>query len=400
MTTPKPTNLSLLGLPTEIRLLIWKYAFGNAEIPLYLASGPDDADSWNDYPDCEECLKAKSFEQSSLEPTLPSSRIADQVPRLTRAYTEEFESLVISKQVYAEALEIFRSSLTFHIKSSESLAFLRQYAPLQLRNSITKLMLYIHFTKQNEVAWYVRLLQLNDITPNLRHLAINYHMRPPSSYDNLANAIYMSMPLLALNPPFNRPLYVVKEQDRTDACVRRSNGRTIPCTDPQPGVTIHTAYRRRSVLFSSDFLGEITTDDAIDEHTAVIRALFINDAYTTAAEVFIASDTCHRGWGSLPPYQIPRVEVPGELINIRGGRALYESLLHVAHQLEKPWFEKLQKRKVLELYMEYTGMMREDAEELLERQIEGMGDGAISIFLESLMEGDEIVLQPGPHSDD
>lgn len=384
---------TLLELPSEIRSLIWEYAFGSADIDLYYQLGTGDTIFGSDCSECEECTKTTHATRSTFEPVVRSGTTTKTIPRLAWGYLQQLESLLACKSIYSEAIGLFQSTLTFHIKSSEILAFMRSFAPLQLRQRVTKIVLYIHFQNQNEMAWYNRLVELNRILPGLRHIAINYHMRPPTSYSELADAIYMSMPLFALDPPFNKPLYVVTEHNRSKHCLRCIDGQLIPSTDPRQGLSIHTAYKERDILFSSEFLGDVTTDDVIDEHTSVVRALFDDENYIAASNLFLASDTYHRPWRNYPPWKIPRTEVPGELINIRGGRALHDALVQVSHRFEKPWFEKLQRRRILELYMEHASMTREEAEELMERQIASMGEDGIAGLLEMLTEdgGDILV---------
>lgn len=386
MTTMAANKKTLLGLPSEIRLLIWVYAFGNTNVNLFYTLR--DHFVWNDCPNCEECMKMPQEPNFILD---HNATFVEQIPWLTRKYQDKIDKLLLCKTIYSEAIDIFQSTITLHVKSCEMLAFIRMFAP-RTRAKFTRIVLYIHFENQNEMAWYCRLVELNNILPGLKHIAINYHMHAPASYHELGDAIYMSMPLLALNPPFNKPLYVITEANRSDLCSERINGRISPCVDPQPGVSIHAAYKKREILFSSAFLGDVSTDDVVDEHTSVVRALFDDEAYVSAAKAFLASDTYHRPWRAYAPYGIPRTEVPSELISVAGGRTLLDALVQVSHRFEKPWFEKLQKRRIIELYMEHAEMTREEAEELVTRQIDGMGEDGISGLVESLLD-DEGELQ-------
>lgn len=388
MSTADIKKATLLGLPSEIRLLIWEYAFGNIDINLYYESNARGLCLWQDSPDCEECAKNSDEMVHHFSPPVPHGSIVEQIPWLTSKYQKQIDLLSMCKTVYSEAMDLFLSTLTIHVKSSETLAFIRSFAPPRFREKITRIVLYIHLQNQNEMAWYTRLVEINRILPGLRHIAINYHMHAPASYNELGDGIYMSMPLFALNPPFNKPLYVVTEPNRSETCARRIGEKIIPSTDPRPGVSIHTAYRKREILFSSAFLGDVTTDDVIDEHTSVIRALFEDEAYVSAANLFLESDDYHRPWRTYGPYTIPRTEVPGELIMVRGGRALLDALVQVSRRFERPWFEKLQKRRIVELYMQHGEMNREEAEELVTRQIAGMGDEGVAGLLEMLVDDD------------
>lgn len=236
------------------------------------------------------------------------------------------------------------------------------------------------------MAWYVRLVELNTILPGLRHIAINYHMAPPMSYAELADAIFVSMPIFDLNPLFNRPLYVATSQSRSKACSRNIDGRIVPATDPQPGLTIHTAYKGRDILFSSELLGEVSTDDVIDEHTLVVRTLFQDEDYIAAASLFLSSDVYHERWKRYKAWEFPRTEVPGEIISVRGGRALYDAIEQISHRYERPWFERLQKKRIVELYVELCGLTKEEAEAMLERTLERMGgDNILTQILASLL---------------
>lgn len=378
---------TLLGLPSEIRSIIWKYAFGNLDINLYhgphaLGRASPGRDSGYDCSECEECLRTSRIGR----PT--GWREHSWIPSLSEEYQQRFAHLLICKTIYSEAVHIFQSTAIFHVKSSETLALLRSCASPQLRQQITRIVLYVHFQDCNEMAWYLRLVELNRILPGLKHIAMNYHMQAPLSYRELADAIYMSMPLFALDPPFSRPLYVAAEYQRSEACRRIEHSQTVATIDPRPGLTIHTAYKKRDMLFSSEFLGDVSTDDVIDEHTQVIRTLFEDPDYVAAVTTFLASDTYHQPWRAYKALQIPQTVVPGEIISINGGRALYEAIEQISHQYERPWFERLQKKRVIELYMEEMAVTKEAAEARVAQMIEGMDgppEDRYALLLHSLL---------------
>lgn len=387
-------HTTLLKLPSEIRSLIWEYAFGNTHIRLYYNTDINLNYSLHapkrifgsECSECEECIRTSHITNRDYDFSHLRTRVVDDMARLPWEFYQRLESLLTCRMIYSEAFSLFQTTMTLHIKMAETLAFIRSSAPAKLREQISRIVLYIHIQDENEMAWYMRLIELHQIFPALNHIAINYHMAAPLGYSELSDAIFMSMPLFDLNAPFNRPLYVSSNQARSKNCTDIINGQLIPSTDPQPGLTIHTAYKKHELLFSSELLGDVGTEDVIDEHTQVIRSLFEDPDYIAAANTFLASDFYHQPWRRYGPFKIPRAEVPNEVLRIRGGRALYSAIEHISHRYERPWFERLQMKRLVELYVDMCAVSKENARGMIERTLETMqGEDKVTKLLHQVI---------------
>ena len=55
--------------------------------------------------------------------------------------------------------------------------------------------------------------------------------------------------------------------------------------------------------------------------------------------------------------------------------ALQHALLAIARRHERPWFERLQRKRILELYVQHGGMSSREAEVLLDKQLAKMPEG-------------------------
>lgn len=344
-----PTESRLLTLPSEIRLQIWKFAFGSSDIPLHGTT-----DAWSLA--CEECVVRPPLRCSSSNTTSLPHR-DDKLPSAMEEYNKRIAIFRTHRTIFSEAFPIFLSSLTLHIDHPDMLKVLKQKGPKSLRQNTEKAIVYIHFTDYNYRTSYEQIYEITKTLPNLKHVRVNYHMRPPISYENLLDAAYLTVPILLLPPPLNRPLYVVKD-DRLPPDQHRSQMKV----DSKPGLSIYTTYMKQEVLFDALFLGDITTEDAIDEHTAVIRALFHDPDYTAAIPQILIS---------LDPARIPEIQ---------------QALLMVARRYERPWFEKLQRRRMIQYYTD-RGWSVEDAETHLNRQLAELPEGqGIEVLVENLMQ--------------
>lgn len=386
---PEPTS-RLLFLPQEIKDKIWEYAFGNADIPLYQDSFLDMSSKYVDFTDCEACSKSslstvKHGLRETDQTTLDNSQNAsDACARLKREphqrYNDHLNGLIINRSIFHDSLKLFQSTLTLHLKSSEAIAYVRHSAPESLRRNATKLALYIHFDHSNHFLWCSRLLELHQAFPNLKQLRIKYHMRPPISYDNLLDALYLSIPILGLNAPFNRPKFVCSQ----DAPLANNEDYMM-----SHGTAIQTTYVEHQALFDADFLGEVTTSDAIDEHTSVIRSLFHDGTYITAAQMVLRSNQQYIQESvarSFLPYQYPQHILDSGFQNLTYLPNVQQTLLQIARTHEKPWFEKLMRRRVVEVWVDH-GRSREEIEQFLSVLPEGQG---IEDIVEAIMENEDM----------
>lgn len=365
----------LLTLPLEIRALIWKHAFSNIHLPTYTSALYD-----HFYRVCDTCK----------EKSLPASRNSS-----SQAYNVAFAPLLTCKDLYDEANKLFKESLTLHIKDPEAIAFLRHATSNSFRNSVRKLVIYIHFNHDNHLLWCMRLFELQAAFPKATHISIEYHMRPPSSYNNVLDVVLFYIPLLELGSKFSPPRYVVKSNDRAESSfyrIEESAKVLVPCTSHEPGLAIHTSYMVSEPLFQAEFLGEIWTEDAIDEHTGVVRDLFHNAPFITVAHRLVMSNReAIDTWiaAAYGPGKAPHEFMQYGLPDKTHMPALHQALLTVARNHERPFFEKLQKRRIIAIYCEQGGMTREEAESLLQRQLESLPHGqGIEDFIERLMNHD------------
>lgn len=374
---------TLLTLPTEIRLQIWKYAFGQRHLPVY-SHHTETRYSKQDDPSrsCEAC------KTSSLPAAVRSPH---------EIYNHALNQLLASKTVFNEAIDTFQSTLTLHVKTPETIAYVRSTASSLLRERIKRIVLYIHFDHDNHFLWCMRLFELQAALPALTHINVEYHMRPPSSYNNVLDVVLFYMPILELGPSLSPPRFVAKSDSRLDHTRfyldQANSNSVIPCTDHAAGLTIHTSYMKHERLFDAEWLGEIWTNDAIDEHTGVVRDLFHDARFVAAAHhVVMSNRQAIDAWvsASYPPDEYSSTVIERGLPDKTYVPALHEALVQVARRHERPFFEKLQKRRIVEIYRIRSGMTRAEAERLLDRQLQSLPEGqGIENFIERMMNNDE-----------
>lgn len=179
----------------------------------------------------------------------------------------------------------------------------------------------------------------------------------------MLDAMYLSISILGLEEPLNRPVYVLPD------------GPTNP--GPESGTTIETSYIETSPIFHADFLGEVTTDDAIEEHTKVISQLFVDASYRTAAMLVLNSNHGHtrEHLGKYGAYDFPvRVQHAG-FVNEAFLPVAQHTMLAIARSHEKGWFEGLMRKRIVKVWVENCGEERR---------------GEIEAFVRSVPEGEGI----------
>ncbi|KAJ9655928.1 hypothetical protein H2198_005276 [Neophaeococcomyces mojaviensis] len=353
------TGSRLLDLPSEIRLQIWELAFGHTDFALY-----GTAETWDECQECSVRGPLRCSPQASVEDR--SGRYADKHAPM-KEYNDKLSVLLIHRTVVSEALPIFLSMLTLHCDHLEILRMLSKIGPASLKNNVTKLILHVHYNSYNLYGSLVEMSELTKNFPKLKHLRINYHMRPPISYQNLFDAMYLTVPILILPPPLNRPFLVQRDEllppDEHHAQMK---------VDDRPGTTVYTAYMKQEPLFEALFLGEVTTEDAIDEHTAVIRALFHDPEYIAAAKQVVTEE--------------------GTIRDPAGVDEIEQRLLRIARAYERNWSAKLHRRRMIQFYTS-RGQSKEDAEAYLDRQLADLPEGeGIEVLIQNMMQ-EEVSLQ-------
>jgi hypothetical protein len=101
-----------------------------------------------------------------------------------------------------------------------------------------------------------------------------------------------------------------------------------------------------SVMFESPFLGEITTEDALEEHSLVISDLISDPEFISLATAEQQLDI----------------------------QAMIVALLRCAREHEQSWFEKLQRKRIRHLREQAEAAERQ-AETSIERQEASEGEG-------------------------
>ena len=255
------SSAPLLSLPRELRDHIWRLAFSNITITPFANQNRD----WFFYPARRQCHACPGAESSDL----PSSK-------------EIFRSLLACKQLYHEASPILHSSMCLHIAKPGELEDIRQSSRKALRSNLCRLELVIHITDSTRDQWKHELCNLPNTFPSLERLDVFNHMRPPVSFQNLSDAIYLAGPIVQFPPRMT----------------------------PQ----LHFAYIEDDEMFSSDELGTIYYRDALDAHAIVIRTLLADPQFKESSRNF-----------NLEP-----------MIN---------RLMRIAQAYEEPWLESIRRRR-------------------------------------------------------
>lgn len=470
----------LLDLPAEIRAQILQHAVKDKDVAFFVKQ--TNSFQFRDYFKCEPCLvqhphrddfrrlhdlgnwcnkSPRDVDHSALyQDTFSTNNMNPSFNPDTGspAYSTAVSDLLVCKSLFTEALPILRRTATIHIANPEAIPAAKQLAPTALCNNVQNMMLYVHLTTDTQIPWMRALDQLHSVFPQVKKIKIHYHMRPPISYEFLMDALYLTIPILSWPRPFRQPLFVRAEETQAAHDGRtqfaKSEGTAILAAETsrvsdqreEDGMSIHCCYKTAEVLFEARFLGNIGTCDSIEEHTAVIRALFCDGPYVAVARNFVSM--CHsrgsgggsgsgvggggRKWVSagVPGVHLPTIQtaldtapesssstssstaahtdnVPREPGQLQGPAAsaytglvgaeeggdpvvnrIQRCLLEVARRYERPWFEKLQRRRIVELYMQQGGMSQADAETLVDRQTVEMGEAGVAGVIEGILASD------------
>ncbi|EXJ88794.1 hypothetical protein A1O3_01858 [Capronia epimyces CBS 606.96] len=268
MTGP-PEPWHLLNIPSEIRHQIWRLVFAEHHV----VRTKDEAGFQK--PDCQACRN-----DSHQSAALP-------------AWEQVFRPLLTCKQIFREARHILLASSTFYTGTG---AFTT--ARVAANNEVRRVAVWLHIDDNNRIESGTIMKLIGFEFPNLQHLAIHAHMRPPESYENLCDAIPLGAAIVRL------------ERDKRHT-----------------QVTMEFDYVWHGVMFDSPFLGEITTQDSLEDHELVVRDLIEDDAFVEAA-----------------------------LADARGvdaddddddEQAMTAALLRVTRSHERRWFEKLHRRTLV-----------------------------------------------------
>ena len=261
------STAQLLQLPQELRDQIWNLAFANQVVTPFARPNRD----WFFFPVRQQCHACPS----------PSS---DDTP----ASQEVVAPLLACKQMYDEASAVLTRSLCLHVTKPGVLEDIRLSSPKRtLRTKLQRLRLVIHFNDDNRDHWMAELRNLTRTFPQLRQLTVHNHMRPPISYQNLVDAIYLAGPVVHLPPaPSGKPIET----------------------------KILFAYTEDDVMFSSEDLGEIWYHDALEAHESVVRSLLADPEFKDQSRNY-------------------------DLAMMTG------RLLDIAQSHEEPWLETLRRRR-------------------------------------------------------
>jgi hypothetical protein len=268
----------LLDLPTEIRDNIWRYSFANLDITPETVFNPDRHH-------CEPCGR------NQLRPIWCHTAI---------------RPLLTCKQIWREASDIFFPGMHVHVASYDAIKSTLQRDTKQPLSKVHTLSLYLHLDEDNRQEWSVALLMILEACPNLKRLDLHNHMRPPTSYEFLTDAVF-----------FGAPLAMV---DLTTRGVRTN---------------IHYDYIFEDVIFATVHLGDIKCSDALEEHSSVVRDLIADPEFKAAAPV-------------------------------QAYETMITRLVAIARQYEQPWLERLQRKRLAELEAMAAAERRREEEAMMQ----------------------------------
>ena len=182
------------------------------------------------------------------------------------------------------------SSFTLHLGSPLGDP-MRSIVPhlARLKDNVRRLEWRVHILEDNRVDWIASIGIVGNLFPKLEKIVIHAHMRPPDSYEKLIDGIYIALPMARLSK---------REM-------------------PNLQMSFDLAYIYSGIMFESPFMGEITTEDALEEHELVIKDLIADPEFS---ELALAQD-----------------------LDIQ---SMIAALLRCARAHEQAWFEKLQRKRV------------------------------------------------------
>jgi hypothetical protein len=292
MTSEPQSNSPLLQLPSEIRIQIWELVFADLHVVPARSGPPLEHDG------CRACIDmpCDSVAAESSSPDYPS-------------WHEVFRPLRTCRQIYDEAQDILLSSFTLHLGcplGDPMRSIVPQLA--RVKDHVRRLEWRVHILEDNRVDWIASIGIIGNLFPKLENVVVHAHMRPPDSYEKLIDGIYVALPMVRLGK------------------------REMPSIQ----LNIDLAYIYSGVMFQSPFMGEITTDDARDEHELVIKDLIHDPEFV---ELALAPD-----------------------LDIQ---SMIAALLRCARAHEQAWFEKLQRKRIArlrEMEAEQVRLAREQGE--------------------------------------
>ena len=255
------TTMHLLSLPRELRDQIWSLVFRNTTVTPFARQSQD----WFFYPARRQCHACPGTDSSDV----PSTK-------------QVFRWLLACKQLYQEAYPIFHRSICLHVAKPGELEDIRQSSHKALRSNLRFLKVVVHLTDASREQWKHELCNLANTFPGLERLDISNHMRPPVSFQNLSDAIYLVAPIVHFPP------------------------RMTP--------RLRFAYIEDDEMFSSEELGTIYYRDALEAHESVIRALMADSQFKEHSRNFNMEPMINR-------------------------------LMRIAQSYEEPWLESIRRKR-------------------------------------------------------
>ena len=255
----------LLHLPKELRDQIWHLVYPAQTVGPFATQNRE----WFFYPARRRCHACGRIDSDSL----PTCK-------------EISSPLMACRQIYEEARPVYIDSITLHVTKVADLEDIRQSRRGALRHALKHLKITTHITEPSGQHWQRELRNLHITFPRLDTLDIYNHMRPPVSYQNLVDAIFLAAPIVQ-----------------------------FPSSLPKP--QLYFAYTEDDEMFSSDELGTIYYRDALEAHEDVIRDLIADDQF----KIFAANSDI---------------------------KFMTTRLLSIAQAHEQPWLDSIRQRRIRE----------------------------------------------------